>query len=241
MPQSAQHLHIGALVYPRMDQSDFTGPFEVLSKIPDSTFHVIGKDLAPVRDLSGLILTPETTFSQAPPLDLLVVPGGIGQEELMEDEVVLSFLRAQARHARYVFSICTGALLCGAAGLLRGRRATTHWAAFHLLEYFGAIPVSARVVVDGHLVTAAGVTAGLDGALRVAALLRDESTAQRIQLSIEYSPEPPFHSGTPQTAPPEIVRAVRLAYEKISEARLATAQRLAARLGVSVMPQGPAW
>jgi cyclohexyl-isocyanide hydratase len=231
-----KHLHMGGLVFPRMDQSDFTGPFEVLSRIPESTFHVIGKDRTPVRDMRGLILTPETTFSEAPPLDLLVVPGGAGQEDLMEDETVLSFIRQQARNATYVFSVCTGALLCGAAGLLRGVRSTTHWSALHLLEYFGAIPVNARVVIDGTHISAAGVTAGLDGALRVASLLRDERVAQQIQLSIEYSPEPPFRSGTPQTAPTEIVNTVRLSSQKITESRLATAKRIAARLGVSVPP-----
>jgi cyclohexyl-isocyanide hydratase len=219
-----------------MDQSDFTGPFEVLSRIPESTFHVIGKDRTPVRDMNGLILTPETTLSEVPPLDLLVVPGGFGQEDLMEDETVLSFIQQQAHNASYVFSVCTGALLCGAAGLLRGVRATTHWSALHLLVYFGAIPVNSRVVIDGTHISAAGVTAGLDGALRVAALLRNERVAQQIQLTIEYSPEPPFRSGSPQTAPLAILNAVRLSSQKITESRLATAKRFAARLGVSVPP-----
>ena len=233
---AVKHLHIGSLVYPRMDQSDFTGPFEVLSRIPESTFHVIGKDRTPVRDMGGLILTPEATFSEVPPLDLLVVPGGFGQEELMEDETVLSFIQQQAHNASYVFSVCTGALLCGAAGLLRGVRATTHWSSLHLLVYFGAIPVNSRVVIDGTHISAAGVTAGLDGALRVASLLRNERVAQQIQLSIEYSPEPPFRCGSPQTAPLAILNAVRLSSQKITESRLATAKRIAARLGVSVPP-----
>jgi cyclohexyl-isocyanide hydratase len=137
------HLTIGAIVFPRVDQIDFTGPYEVLSRIPDSTFHVLWKDRTPVRDVTGLILTPDTAFAEAPPLDLLVVPGGYGQQDLMEDETVLSFIREQAAHATYTFSVCTGALICGAAGLLRGRKATTHWSAFHLLEYFGAIPIRA--------------------------------------------------------------------------------------------------
>jgi cyclohexyl-isocyanide hydratase len=226
---ATKHLSIGALIFPRMDQSDFTGPFEVLSRIPDSTFHVIGKDRIPIRDVRGLILTPEMAFSEAPALDLLVVPGGAGQEDLMDDEAVLSFIRLQARHARYVFSVCTGALLCGAAGLLRGVRTTTHWGAFHLLEYFGAIPVNARVVIDGKHISAAGVTAGLDGALRVASLLRNDKIAQQIQLSIQYSPEPPFNSGSPQTAPPEIVNTVRVSFQKITDSRLATAKRIAAQ------------
>jgi len=152
----------------------------------------------------------------------------------MEDELVLSFIRQQAHNASYVFSVCTGALLCGAAGLLQGVRATTHWSALHLLPYFGAIPVNARVVIDGTHISAAGVTAGLDGALRIAALLRDESVAQQIQLGIEYSPEPPFRSGRPETAPPEVLNAVKLSSEKVMESRLATAKRIARRLGISV-------
>jgi cyclohexyl-isocyanide hydratase len=229
-----QDLNIGAVIFPGIDQIDFTGPFEVLSRLPDSTFHVIWKDKAPVRDRAGLILTPEMTFAEAPPLDVLVVPGGPGQERLMEDEAVLGFLRRQAAGARFVFSVCTGALLCGAAGLLRGVRATTHWAAFHLLRYFGAVPVDARVVVDGRVVSAAGVTSGIDGALTLAALLRGDTTARRIQLAIQYSPEPPFDSGSPATAPPEALTAEREAYREITEERSRTARRVAARLGVTI-------
>ncbi len=227
------HLHVGALIFPQMNQIDFTGPFEVLSRIPDSTFHVIWKEAAPIRDIHGLILTPEETFSDAPPLDLLVVPGGWGQELLMEDEAVLSFVRERAAHARHVFSVCTGALVCGAAGLLKGVRATTYWGAFPLLKYFGAIPVDARVVVDGKHVSTAGVTAGLDGALRVAALLRGDQVAREIQLGIEYAPEPPFHSGTPATAPPEVLKAVEARIRAIGKRRLATARRVATRLGIA--------
>jgi cyclohexyl-isocyanide hydratase len=196
-----QHLDIGAIIFPRMDQIDLTGPFEVLSRIPNSTFHIVWKERSPIKDIAGLILTPGETLSEVPPLDLLIVPGGHGQEALMDDEAVLSFLRKQARHAKYVFSVCTGALICGAAGLLKGVKATTHWSAFHLLEYFGAIPVDRRVVQDGKLVSAAGVTAGLDGALEVAALLRGDHVAQRIQLAIEYSPEPPFRAALPRRLP----------------------------------------
>src|ERR1035441_10008881 len=197
-------IEIGAIVFPRMDQMDFTGPFEVLSRIPGARFHVLWKDKAPARDIRGLILTPETTCAEAPQLDVLVVPGGWGQEQLMDDETVLSFIREQSAHATYVFSVCTGALICGAAGLLKGVRATTHWAAFHLLEYFGAIPTDERIVVDSRsrerkgavIVSAAGVTAGIDGALRLASRLRGDLVAQQIQLAIEYAPEPPFASGS---------------------------------------------
>jgi cyclohexyl-isocyanide hydratase len=150
----------------------------------------------------------------------------------MEDETVLSFIRQQAIHAKYVFSVCTGALICGAAGLLKGMRATTHWSVFHLLEYFGAIPVDERVVIDGKIVSAAGVTAGIDGALHVVALLRGDRVAQEIQLQIQYAPEPPFNSGTPATALPEILAAARSTNRAIAEARLTTAKRIAAKLGV---------
>jgi cyclohexyl-isocyanide hydratase len=233
------HLTLGAIIFPGLDQIDFTGPFEVLSRLPDSTFHVLWKQREPVRDINGLLLLPEMTFHEAPPLDVLIIPGGNGQEPLLEDEETLAFIRRQAEQAACVFSVCTGALLCGAAGLLRGVRATTHWTAFHLLEYFGAIPVDARVVIDGKIVTAAGVTAGIDGALRVAALLRGDETAQQIQLAIQYAPEPPFNSGSPQTAPAKILEAATAAARRSIEARLVIAKRVAQKLGVTVGEQTP--
>lgn len=237
-----RHLHIGAIVFPKMDQMDFSGPFEVLSRIPNSTFHVVWKDTAPIRDVRGLILTPDKAFTNTPQFDVLVVPGGEGQQDLMDDDTVLDFLRRKAGEARYVFSVCTGALLCGAAGLLRGIRATTHWSALPLLKYFGAIPVKSRVVLDGKYITAAGVTAGLDGALRLAEILRDKHIARRIQLSMEYAPEPPFRGGSVDTSPREIVEAVRDSMRPISDAREATAQRVAALLGITTFPEGePPW
>ena len=166
--RQTNHLTIGALIFPRMDQIDFTGPFEVLSRIPDSIIHVIAKTKSQVCDIQGLILTPEMSIAEAPEFDVLLVPGGYGQQQLMDDEEVLSLIRSHFATGRLVFSVCTGALLCGAAGVLRGRQATTHWSAWNLLPYYGAIPVRSRVVVDGNLVTAAGATAGLDAALVVA-------------------------------------------------------------------------
>lgn len=228
-----EHLNIGAIVFPRMDQMDLTGPFEVLSRIPSSKFHVLWKQITPIQDAHGLIIMPDTAFSEAPRLDLLVVPGGYGQEALMNDDEALEFIQEQARGAKYVFSVCTGALLCGAAGLLQGVRATTHWSAFHLLAYFGAIPVNRRVVVDGKHISASGVTAGIDGALRLASLLRDEQVAQQIQLSIEYEPDPPFKSGTPATAPQDVVEAVRASVRGITSVRHATALRLAPLFGIT--------
>jgi len=238
MPDPTKHLQIGAIVFPEIDQADLTGPFEVLSCLPNTTFHVLWKETVPVRDFRGLILTPSGTFAAAPPLDLLIVPGGRGQEALMDDETVLAFIRTQSAIASYVFSICTGALLCGAAGILRGVRCTTHWSAHHLLRHFGAIPVDQRVAVDGKHISAAGVTAGLDGALRAAALLRNDRTARQIQLSLEYEPDPPFKGGSPHTADPEVLEAARAWYRPINEARLATARRVAQRLGIQINEGG---
>src|SRR5260370_34779058 len=143
------HLQIGSLLFEGVDQIDLTGPFEVLSRIPNSTYRIYGKSAEPVRDLRGLRLTPDAALTDAPRLDVLHVPGGFGQEALMDDADVLGWIAEQASRARGVLSVCTGALLCDAAGLLRGRRATTHWASFHLLPLFGAIPVDERFVLDG--------------------------------------------------------------------------------------------
>jgi len=227
-------MNIGMLIFPGIDQIDFTGPFEVLSRIPGAAIHVVWKDRQPIRDVLGLILTPERTLADCPPLDVLVVPGGPGQQALMEDDEVLTFLRRQAGEAKYVYSVCTGALLCGAAGLLQGVKATTHWASFDLLQYFGAIPTDQRAVVDGKLVTAAGVTAGIDGALTLAALLCGDAAAQQIQLGIEYAPEPPFPSGTPKTAPAEVLEAVATRLAPLTREREATARKIAAKLGVTI-------
>lgn len=233
MERTDAQLRIGAIVFPEVDQMDFTGPFEVLSRVPDSRFHVLWKSKDPVRDAHGLIITPDMAFDESPHLDVLVVPGGPGQEMLMKDNDVLEFVQKQARNAKYVFSVCTGALLCGAAGLLRGKRATTHWSAFHLLGYFGAIPSNRRVVVDGKYVSCSGVTAGIDGALLLASFLRSERVAKQIQLAIEYEPEPPFKSGTPMTASPDIVEAARAAVQGITSVRHATARRVAFDMGLS--------
>lgn len=228
------HLQIGSLLFEGVDQIDLTGPFEVLSRLPNATCRIFAKAADPVRDVRGLQLTPDATLADAPQLDLLHIPGGFGQEALMDDGEVLGWIRRQAAGARCVFSVCTGALVCGAAGLLQGRRATTHWSAFHLLPYFGATPVNERVVVDGDMVFAAGVTAGIDGALRVAARLRGDAAAQAIQLSIAYAPEPPFDSGTPETAPPAILEAAQHAVAAITARREATARLVAGRLGIAV-------
>jgi cyclohexyl-isocyanide hydratase len=232
VPQET-HLQIGLLLFEETDQIDLTGPFEVLSRLPNSTCRVFGKTTAPVRDLRGLQLIADASLAEAPQLDLLVVPGGYGQEALMDDEVVLAWIRDQAAGARCLLSVCTGALICGAAGLLKGRRATTHWASMHLLPFFGATPVNARVVSDGKIVFAAGVTASIDGALRVAADLRGDEVAQVIQLAIAYAPEPPFNSGTPETAPRAVLESAKTSARKMTERRERTARRIADRLGIA--------
>jgi cyclohexyl-isocyanide hydratase len=226
------HLQIGSLLFENVDQIDLTGPFEVLAQIPNSTYRIYAKTLDPVRDMHGLRLMADATLADTPPLDVLHVPGGFGQQALMEDVEVLAWIRQQAAGACALFSVCTGALLVGATGLLKGRRATTHWGSMHLLPFFGAIPVDQRVVVDGSYIFAAGVTAGIDGALLLAAELRGEETAQAIQLQMAYAPEPPFDSGTPQTAPPAILERAQRSLRGITARREGTARRAAARLGI---------
>ena len=226
------HLTIGSLLFEGIDQIDLTGPFEVLSRIPNSSYAIYGVTDAPVRDIRGLRLSPDAALADAPPLDVLHVPGGFGVEALMEDEAVLGWLRQQAAGAR-VFSVCTGALLLGAAGLLRGRRATTHWASFHLLPWFGATPVDERVVMDGDWIFAAGVTSGIDGALRLAAELRGDDAAKAIQLHMVYAPEPPFDSGTPATAPAAVLAEARASYADVTARRETVTHRIAAGLGIA--------
>jgi cyclohexyl-isocyanide hydratase len=231
------HLQIGSLLFDGLDQIDLTGPFEVLSRIPNATYRVYAKTIEPVRDVKGLRLTPDAMLADAPQLDVLHVPGGFGQEAIMDDEGILAWIQRQAEGARSVFSVCTGALVLGAAGLLRRRRATTHWASFHLLPLFGAIPVNDRVVIDGNWIFAAGVTAGIDGALQLAAELRGDDVARAIQLYMQYAPEPPFDSGTPERAPSRILDQAKRAVADITAQREATARRVAAKLGIAA-PNG---
>ncbi|MEP6829323.1 MAG: DJ-1/PfpI family protein [Rhizomicrobium sp.] len=239
MVPAEQHLRIGSLLFEGLDQIDLTGPFEVLSLIPNVSYRIYAQSMNPVRDMRGLKLSPDDVLENAPQLDVLHVPGGYGQEALMDNAVLLDWVRTQAAGALCVFSVCTGALICGAAGLLNGRRATSHWSAFHLLPAFGAIPVNERVVVDGNMVFAAGITSGIDGALTVAARLRGVAAAQAIQLYMQYAPEPPFDSGTPATAPRAIIDAAWVKADAMAAKREATARRVAAKLGLGEVPFGP--
>jgi cyclohexyl-isocyanide hydratase len=227
MSQSPKPLEIGLLLFPGLTPLDLTGPFEVFARLPDTLVHLVAKSLEPVRTDRGLVLMPSVTLANCPPLDVVAVPGGPGQQKLMEDEAVLDFLRVQAESAQYVTSVCTGALVLGAAGLLRGYKATTHWLSLPLLPLFGAEPVAARIVVDRNRVTGGGVTAGIDFGLKLAALLRGEAVAQQIQLQIEYDPEPPFRSGSPKTAPAEIVAAARQAGAPLQAERRSVCERIA--------------
>jgi cyclohexyl-isocyanide hydratase len=202
-------LQIGFLVFPNVQQLDLTGPYDVLASMPGTEARLVWKTLDPVRSATGLVLTPDTTFADCPPLDVICVPGGSGVSQLITDEETLAFLRRQASTARYVTSVCTGALVLGAAGLLRGRRATTHWAFHELLEPLGALPVKARVVRDGNVLTGGGITAGIDFALTLAAELIGDEAAQALQLELEYAPAPPFDSGDPATAPRAVVERLR--------------------------------
>jgi cyclohexyl-isocyanide hydratase len=221
-------IHVGLLLFPRLTQLDLTGPFEVFAKWPDAAVHLVSKTLGPVTAETGMRIVPDTTLADCPQLDVVCVPGGPGVSAVMEDAEVLAFLRRQAAGARFVTSVCTGALVLGAAGLLRGRRATTHWASHDLLGGLGAIATKGRVVRDGSLITGGGVTAGIDFALTVVAEIAGADVAQGIQLQIEYAPAPPFDAGSPETAPAGVLAAARQRYAATRAAREALVARIAA-------------
>jgi len=208
-------MRIGFLLFPGLTQLDLTGPYEVFARLPGAEVHLLWKNAAPVRTEHGLALIPTTILEACPQLDLLCVPGGPGVNELLTDGEVLAFVKRAAASARWVTSVCTGALVLGAAGLLTGRRATTHWMSREFLRDFGATPVEERVVVDGNVITGGGVTAGIDFALQVVAEVAGREVAETIQLAIEYDPQPPYDAGTPRRAPQAIVdRAVAQAADR---------------------------
>lgn len=224
-------LAIGMVLFPGLTQLDLTGAYEVLARMPDTRVHLVASTLQPVRSEWGLTILPDTTFADAPPLDMLCVPGGWAVDTHLDDDELLDFLRARSEHARYITSVCSGALLLGAAGLLRGYRATTHWLSLDLLSLLGAEPVRQRVVHDRSRITGAGVTAGIDFGLALAAELFGPTTAQRIQLAIEYAPAPLFDSGAPDTAPDDVCRALRRDSQTVLHRRRALVEAAARRLG----------
>jgi cyclohexyl-isocyanide hydratase len=201
-------LNIGFVIFADLTQLDFTAPLQVFHRLPGATTHIVAKSRDPVPSDCGLSMLPTATFHDCPPLDLICVPGGAGVARAMLDRETIEFVQRQAVGARYVTSVCTGAFVLGMAGLLQGRRATTHWAYTDLLARVGATFDPARVVWDGNVVTAGGVTSGIDFALRVVAGIAGDEVAQSIQLAIEYDPDPPFRSGRPDRAPEAIRRRV---------------------------------
>lgn len=221
-------LSIGLVLFPDLTLLDLAGPFEVLARLPGAKLHLLAPKLEPVRSDRGLVVMPDTRFEDAPGLDVLFVPGGPGQVGVMEDARYLDFLRAKAEGARYVTSVCTGALVLGAAGLLRGYRATTHWRYLDLLALLGAQPVAERVVSDGNRVTAAGVSAGIDLGLALAAQIAGEEVAQSIQLMIEYDPQPLFSSGSPRSADPALTASISGSLDGLYERRRKQIERIVA-------------
>ncbi len=224
---------IGMLIFPRLTQLDMTGPYEVLARLPNTIVHLVAHTLDPVKTDRGMMIVPTIAYANCPQLDIVMVPGGPGQQDLMEDQVVLAFLQQQARGAKYVTSVCTGSLVLGAAGLLKGKRATCHWAAIDHLAALGATPVSERVVVDGNVVTGAGVASGIDFALKLAAILEGEKVAREIQLQIEYDPDPPFDGGSPKTAAADTLAALRSRGAALNAQRGEAARRAGAKLGIA--------
>lgn len=204
----------GFVIFDNITQLDFTGPLQVLHRLPDSNIHIIAATLDPVMSDCGLALVPTITFANCPQLDLICVPGGFGVEAVMADPVAIDFVRRQSAAARYVTSVCTGAFVLGTAGLLKGKNATTHWAYHGILANVGAIPTRGRVVRDGNIFTGGGVTAGIDFALTIVAEIAGDKAAQGIQLSIEYDPCPPFDSGAPNKAPSDILARLAGNYAK---------------------------
>lgn len=223
-------LQIGLVIFPRVTQLDLTGPVQVFSGVPGAKVHLIWKRIEPVASDSVLTLTPTVTFADCPQLDVICVPGGAGTDDMVNDEEMLDFLRRQARGAKYVTSVCTGSLVLGAAGLLQGYRATTHWTAMDLLAPFGATPMKTRVCVDRNRITGGGVTAGIDFALTLMSIMVDRKTAEMIQLRLEYNPAPPFNAGSPDTAPPEILALMKERIAPFRERRHEANARAAARL-----------
>jgi len=230
MTTSPKPFRIGLLIFPEITQLDMTAPYEVFTKFPGAEVHLVWKTLEPVTANGGMRILPSTTYDTCPDLDLICVPGGSGMTPLLNDAETLAFLKRQAVGARYVTSVCTGALVLGAAGLLKGKRAATHWMSRELLGAFGATPVADRVVVDGNVITGGGVTAGLDFALTVAAEAFGPELAKSIQLAIEYNPQPPFDAGSPEGAGEAIVAKARAGASRRQAEREAAVAEAARRM-----------
>jgi cyclohexyl-isocyanide hydratase len=217
---------IALLLYPGFTALDLVGPHHMLASLMGAQVHLVAATKEPVRSDTGLSLVPDMTLEEAPAeLDILFVPGGgEGTLKAMQDGKLVAWIAGSARKAKLVASVCTGSMILGQAGLLRGKRATSHWATHDLLKDFGAIPVDQRVVWDGKFVTGAGVSAGLDLGLAVVARLRDKPYAQSVQLLAEYAPQPPFHAGTPKTAPRDVRQMMGTMFDPLRAGMRASAK-----------------
>ena len=217
-------------LYPRVTQLDFTGPYEVLARLPGAQCILASSTGGDIVADGGITFTGVRRLADIESCALICVPGGFGTIEAMEDQELIKQIKRLAATAQYVTSVCTGSLVLGAAGLLKGKRATSHWAWREALSAFGAMPDPARVVRDGNVITGGGVTAGIDMALTVTAEIAGADYAQSVQLGIEYAPAPPFNSGRPELAPAHILANTQQRYEKVRPARNAAVERAAARL-----------
>ena len=231
---SDQPFVIVECLYPGMTQLDFTGPHTVFSRIPNTCTIVASEPGGEIESEGGLVFAGTRRMAEIEPCDLLFVPGGMAATDVINDLAFMAEFKRLAASARYLTSVCTGSLVLGAAGLLKGRRAACHWAWRDMLKLFGAEPDPARVARDGDIITGGGVTAGIDFALVVAAELAGDTFAQALQLNIEYAPAPPFNAGRPETAPPQVLALVRARMDKLMPDRLAGAKAAAAREGLGV-------
>jgi transcriptional regulator GlxA family with amidase domain len=220
-------MRIVFILYPRVTQLDFTGPYEVLARVPGAEVVVASKQGGVLASEHGLAFAGLTRLADVERADLILVPGGPGQTEAMQDAEFMADVKRLGEGARYITSVCTGSLILAAAGLLKGKRAGAHWAYRELLAMFGAIPDPARVVRDGNAITGGGVTAGIDIALTIVAEIAGEEIAKQIQLMIEYAPAPPYDSGRPETAAPETLAAVQARFAAFRQARGAVMEKLA--------------
>ncbi|MBO9728089.1 MAG: DJ-1/PfpI family protein [Chitinophaga sp.] len=221
-----QKLKVGMLLFPELTILDFTGPYDVFIKAPCFEVLIIGATRAPIRAEGGLTLQPDIAMADCPQLDIIFVPGGRGINALLTDQPVLQFLREQAVKAKYITSVCTGALVLAAAGLLDGYKATTHWRSLELLRMFGVETIEERVVRDRNRITGGGVTAGIDFGLQLTAIIGGEELAKVVQLQLEYNPEPPFRAGSPNTAGLPVLQKAK----EITQLTLETRKRIIRQL-----------
>lgn len=231
MDSSKTPISVAFLLFPGVTQLDLTGPAQVLSRLGNARLDLVWSSRDPVPTDAGFSIVPTATFEDVMEVDIVCVPGGIGVTSVMKDTAAMAWLQKVGRDARWVTSVCTGSLILGAAGLLEGYRATSHWAWHEELSLFGAVPVNARTVFDRNRVTGGGVTAGIDFALALMAKIRGEDHARMVQLALEYDPSPPFDAGSPDKASAELVAAYQDRVASLAPNRLAEMRDVAASLG----------